>query len=237
MALLVGFLMALAPVTIFFVLSNPSIALRNTVFSFCGLSLMADALIRALLRRLPGEKTAQAALCAVLALVFSVASVSEMHDYRDTYLADQQAAQAICSALSDGKGVSPGTKIGVLNLAPNYLPEQNYLYHEHIHGATESPWGLTGLLTCTADNKTFPTAYPLPAGQLYSVGDPVHDPAAFDLLLFYDGAGTAFPATLRQREEGGADVLIPGGQMAARILEQDGMAHLELCDIREETPS
>ncbi len=235
-AVLVGFLMALAPVSLFFVLSNPSVALRNTVFSFCGLSLMADAAFGFLLRRLPAEKTVGAVLCAALALLFSIASVSELHDYRETYLADQRAAQAICAALSDGEGISQGTRIGVLNLSPNAPPEQNYKYHEHIHGATESPWALTGLLTCVADNKAFPTAYPLPAGPLYTPENRANDPAAFPLLLFYDGEGTALPVTLRQGEGGLTDVLSPGGQTVARIVETDGCGALVLDERKDPSP-
>lgn len=183
-ALAVGFLMALAPITLFFVLENPAIALRNTVFSFCGLALMADALYHLLFSKAAWKAALTGALCAGLALIFCVCSVSELHDYRDTYENDQRAGRAVIAALDGGRSVPLGTRVGVLNLMPDYLPEQNFKYHQHIHGATESVWAFTGLLSCESGNRDFPYCTPLP-------GD-VPEGADFDLLLWYNPeTGTA----------------------------------------------
>ncbi len=183
-ALIVGFLMALAPITLFFVLSNPSIALRNTVFSFCGIALAADALFNMIFRGVRARNLIAGILCAVFAFGASVCAVSELHDYRETYLADQRAAAAITDALGDGDGISAAAKVGIIGLQSDYLPEQNFKYHEHIHGATESVWGLTGLLMYKSDNPNFPYCTPLPTGQ--------EDLSGFDILLIYDHeTGTA----------------------------------------------
>ena len=123
-------------------------------------------------------------LCAVFAFGASVCAVSELHDYRETYLADQRAAAAITDALGDGDGISAAAKVGIIGLQSDYLPEQNFKYHEHIHGATESVWGLTGLLMYKSDNPNFPYCTPLPTGQ--------EDLSGFDILLIYDHeTGTA----------------------------------------------
>lgn len=184
-ALLVGFLMALAPMSIFFILAQPAIPLRATLFSFCGLALMADSLMGMLLRGKTWRGTAVGALCAVFALVSLVASVSELHDYRLTYLEDQRAGAAVIAALDGGKELSPSVRVAVLDLEPSYLIGQNFLYLEHIVGVTGSEWAFTGLLACESGNVDFPYVTPIPTGAKA-------DLSGFDLVLRYDReSGTA----------------------------------------------
>lgn len=178
-ALTVGFLMALAPVTIFFILANPAFGLRNTVFSFCGAALMADALLGLILRKTRHRATITAGLCTAFALVCCIASVSELADYRQTYLDDQKAATAVSAALGDGKDVPWGTQVAVVGLQGSYLPEQNFFYHEHIHGATESDWAFTGLLSCVSGNPGFPYTKPIPSAE-------GADLSQFGMVLLYD---------------------------------------------------
>ncbi len=185
--LTVGFLMALAPVTIFFVLAVPAFALRNTVFSFCGIALMADGLLGLILRKTKLRGVITGGLCTVFVLIACISSVSELADYRQTYYNDQQAAAAVREALDEGRAVPIGTKVAVVNLQPDYLPEQNFPYREHIHGATESVWAFTGLLSCESGNYAFPHVTPIP--------DPTGiDLTPFDVVLYYDHeSGTALP--------------------------------------------
>lgn len=184
-ALIVGFLMALAPVTIFFILANPAFGLRNTVFSFCGVALMADALLGLILRGTSKRGVITGGVCAVLALVFCVAAASELKDYRQTYLDDQRAASAVSEALDGGYDVPMGTKIAVVGLQGSYLTEQNFAYHEHIHGATESDWAFTGLLSCVSGNPGFPYTIPIPDAQ-------GADLSQYGMVLLYDHeSGTA----------------------------------------------
>ncbi len=184
-ALLVGALMALAPVTLFFILAQPAVALRNTVFSFCGLALMADALFGLVLRRASFRGAITGGVCAALALVFCVAAVSELADYRQTYRNDQAAGAAVRTVLNEGKAVPPGGKVAVLGLEGNYLPEQNFAFHEHIHGATESVWAFTGLLACESGNRDFPYTTPIPSAE-------GADLSGYAAVLVYDRArGTA----------------------------------------------
>lgn len=184
-ALIVGFLLALAPITLFFVLAQPAVALRNTVFSFCGFALMADALFGLVFRRATFRGAITGGVCAALALVFCIAAVSELADYRQTYLNDQAAGEAVLAVLDEGKAVPLGGKVAVLGLEGNYLPEQNFEFHEHIHGATESVWAFTGLLACESRNRDFPYVTPIPSAE-------GADLSGFDVVLVYDRAsGTA----------------------------------------------
>ena len=216
-ALLVGFLMALAPVTLFFVLSSPSVALRNTVFSFCGIALFLDAAWSMLLTRCPARGLITGAVCAVCAAVFSVAAVSELHDYRATTLADQRAARAITAAVEGDEGA-----IAVLNLEPNYLSEQNFLYHEHIHGATESAWALAGLLSWAADTPAFPAATPVPMGGRYTGSI-----TEFGALLWYDHkTGTVQSVMAVPAGEGVYEIQTAGGDTLAAAQEENGAGRL-----------
>lgn len=216
-ALLVGFLMALAPVTLFFVLSSPSVALRNTVFSFCGIALFLDAAWSMLLTRCPARGLITGAVCAVCAAVFSVAAVSELHDYRATTQADQRAARAITAAVERDEGA-----IAVLNLEPNYLSEQNFLYHEHIHGATESAWALAGLLSWAADTPAFPAATPVPMGGRYT-----GSLTEFGALLWYDHkTGTVQSVMAVPAGEGVYEIQTAGGDTLAAAQEENGAGRL-----------
>ena len=209
--------MALAPVTLFFVLSSPSVALRNTVFSFCGIALFLDEAWSMLLTRCPARGLITGAVCAVCAAVFSVAAVSELHDYRATTQADQRAARAITAAVEGDEGA-----IAVLNLEPNYLSEQNFLYHEHIHGATESAWALAGLLSWAADTPAFPAATPVPMGGRYT-----GSLTEFGALLWYDHkTGTVQSVMAVPAGEGVYEIQTAGGDTLAAAQEENGAGRL-----------
>lgn len=214
LALLTGFLMALAPVTIFFVLGNPWFSLRGTVASFCGAALMADALLGRLLSRLGGRETAAAVLCGVLALVFCVASVSELHDYRATYEDDQTVMSAIRAGTEDGRALPAEGDTLILGIEPTYLPEQTFYFHEHIHGVTESRWALTGGLQCVSGWKDFPYVNPLPS----SVGAEKFAEMEYAALYLYDrGSNTVQAVAARQEPDGTYDLLTPSGVRVGRI--------------------
>lgn len=129
-------LLTAAPVSIFFILDQPWISLRAAVTSFVGFALLADILCHALFRR---RQVLSGILAAVLVFVFSVASVSELHDYKMTCEKDRAVVAVINETLSPDYRPA-----GILNLKSSYLEEQNYDYHEHIHGVTGSDWALSG---------------------------------------------------------------------------------------------
>lgn len=229
LAMAVGFLMLLAPITLFFVLSDPSIALRNTVFSFCGLALMADALFGLCFRKIPGRNAAAGALCALFALGSAVCAVSELHDYRETYENDQRAAKAIVEALPDIREENISLRIGVLNLAADYLPEQNYKYHQHIHGATESPWALRGMLVERSGYRDWLYTAPLPPGMMYPPSDGSRRVSSFDFLVLYDPeTGTAQEVWAERTGEEAYEIYDAAGTLLARTWEENGAGYLAL---------
>ena len=222
LALLTGVLLAVAPVTPFFVLGNPWFSLRGTVTSFAGIALMADTLLGLLLcrwrRGLPWA-------AAAFALVCCVASLSELSDYRDTYQTDQKIAQTVLSALEQDQ-VTAETTVGILNLKASYLPDQNFYYHEHIHGCTESNWAFAGLLTAVG-GRGLPSVTPLPTTPMYQQWNYASNrPDRFDLLYYYDGE-QLIPARLEATGEKSYQVTDDQGNLLGTIWEENGNGYFQ----------
>ena len=235
--LIFGFLLALAPVTPFFILDNPWFSLRGTVPSFAGLALMADALVWLVVRRLNSRRTITAVLSCGLALVFCVAAVSEIHDYRLTTRSNEQAAQAVLAGTEELLSTIPEEdwpelRIGLLNLEPTYLPEQNYRFHEHIAGTTESDWAFTGTLRCRSGSDSFPMVTPLPAeAPMYKrYNAPQRRPDTFDYLYCYDPEqAEVFPVTEQKVGDNAWDFFRADGTKLGSCREDEkNIGHLEL---------
>lgn len=222
LALAAGALLAIAPVTPFFILGNPWFSLRGTVTSFAGIALAADALLGLVLghwrRVLPWA-------AAAFALVCSVACLSELSDYRDTCRSDQQIAQMVVSTLV-GDHVKGEEKVGILNVEPTYLDDQNFYYHEHIHGCTESSWAFSGLITA-AGGLGLPSVTPLPTTPMYQQWNyEANRPDHFDVLYYYDGQSLV-AAQLHPDGEGGYQVTDGEGTVLGRIWEENGNGYFQ----------
>lgn len=145
-----GILLILAPLAPFFIISNPWFSFRGTVASFAGIALACDVLIRLITRNNGKVIAALGALCAI---VFCISSVSEVADYRSTYLADAKVVSRIATVTQEIKAEFPDkSKVAVFNVDDRYVTELNAYYHEHIHGVTESDWALTGAVQCYNNN-------------------------------------------------------------------------------------
>ncbi len=217
LALFLGLLLAVAPVTPFLILDNPWFSLRGTVTSFAGIALMADALAALLLRgRL---RPALPALAACAAVVFSLAALSEVSDYRLSYQSDQYIAHAVAEVLQRD-GVEPDQRVGVLNVEPNHVPEQNYYYHEHVQGCTQSDWSFTGLLNAIAEDS-MPAVTPLGTDPMYRAWNcEVSRPDTFDLLYCFDGE-TILPVTLEDLDDHCFRVWTEDGRLAGTVIEEE----------------
>ncbi|MEG0825025.1 MAG: glucosyltransferase domain-containing protein [Oscillospiraceae bacterium] len=229
-ALLCGFLLFLAPLSIFLILENSWFSLRCTVMSFAGLALFADGLLMLLVRRWRGRTVFSAGLAAGLAFVFCVAGVSELHDYKLTYEQDTAVGSAVAAALDGETLYSPAV---VFNVNPNYLSDQNYYYHEHIHGATESPWAFTALVQYSGQFKQeILDIMPIPGEtSIFAPGAPV--PAqiidGYETFYFYDnGTQTAFPVTCYTESDGSATVRSMDGDTLAKLQNENGSYYLRL---------
>lgn len=226
LVLLCGVLLTVGPFSLFLFLGNPWFSLRGTVTSFPGIALIVDALALRLWDKLPGRKHGPALLAAGLAFVFCVAGASEVMDYRDTYQNDQRIAHLVMDTLrADGVDGDVG-RVGILGLEPSYLPNQNYFYHEHIHGCTESSWAFKGLLRAVGGGD-LPSVIPLPSDPLYQTWNrSANHPSGFSVLYWFDGADLT-RAELEEQGENAYRVLDRSGRVLGNIWEEaDGTAYL-----------
>lgn len=222
LALLAGVLLAVAPVTPFLILGNPWFSLRGTVTSFAGIALVTDTLLGLILCR---WRKVLPWVSAAFALVCLVACLSEVSDYRDTYQKDQQIAEAVLSAL-ERDGVEQDAKVGILNVEPAYLPDQNFYYHEHIHGCTENSWAFSGLLAAKSGIE-WPNVTPLPTNPMYQQWNrETNAPDCFDLLYYYDGR-QLIKARLESSGEGSYRVTDGQGKTLGHICEEKGNGYFQ----------
>lgn len=223
LTLLSGVLLAAGPASLFLVLGNPWFSLRGTVTSFPGIALIVDGLLLWLWDKLRLEKRVLPILAAAMAFVFCVAGASDIRDYRDTCRNDRRIAGLVLDTVAaEGVDASSG-RIGVLNLEPSYLPNQNFFYHEHIHGCTESDWAFTGLLTALG-GKVGVT--PLPADPMYRGWNrAANHPSGFQVLYWFDGESLT-PVVLRELAENTYQVRDPGGLLLGVIWEEDGIGYI-----------
>ena len=225
LALLSGFLLAAGPVSLFLVLGNPWFSLRGAVASFPGIALMADAAALWLWDKLPLRREGLSVLAAAAAFVFCVAGASEIVDYRYTTEHDRRAAFLVKTALeADGLDQSFG-RVGILNLEPSYLPNQNFYYHEHIHGCTESAWAFAGLLAAEGGGD-LPSVTPLPSDPMYRQWNrAANHPESFQALYWNDGA---YLYRVELEKLGENEWLARGesGRVWGRIFEEDGIGYI-----------
>ncbi|MFI3254928.1 MAG: hypothetical protein R3Y63_11440 [Eubacteriales bacterium] len=195
-ALIVGFLLFLAPISMFFLVANPWFGLRNTVLSFLGIAFMIDTVFSLISKKMPKAKNLPAVTAYCLAVASIIASVSELSDYKSTYEDDTQVVSAIYPYIAE---FSTSQRVGLLGVEPSYLSETNFSFHEHFHGVTESNWALTGCMVAyaeggVADLVPLPvekqTYYPWHGGSLRP------EEGAYDAFFYYDHeTGTVTPLT------------------------------------------
>ncbi|MBO4229666.1 MAG: hypothetical protein J5938_04885 [Clostridia bacterium] len=225
-SLILGLLLIPTPWLPFFVLENPWFSFRCAAFSFCGIALAADSLLRLASERRRRWLPVSRAAAAGLALVFCLCSVAELHDYRETASDDLRFGEQILSTLQEDGVWDPGLRIGILNLEPSYLEDSTYTYHEHIHGVTESEWALTGYLTCLAE-KPAPSVAPLPSSPMYRAWNrSVMLPDTFDALYLLDQNGDLIRVTAVLMEDGFWELTDQSGQTVGSVRETDGIGFL-----------
>ena len=145
--IVLGLLFAIGPMVPFFIIANPWVSMRAAACCIPGIALAADSAV--------GSKRA---VSIVFAAVFLLATASELADYKTVATHDAAVLNALSKATA---GIGRGVNVGVYGLEPYILKEQNYVWHEHIHGVTESRWALTGGLRAVSNSMDVPTVTPL----------------------------------------------------------------------------
>lgn len=213
---IVGFLLFLAPLSIFFILDNPWFSLRGTVTTFVGLALMVESLLGGL------PPLSRRIFAVALALACMVASVSEITDYRDTYHHDYKAVESLYPYI---KELDTQTKVGVIGLEQSYLPEQNYYFHDHVIGCTSSDWAFIGRMTEYAD-QILASIMPIPEAtpSYYHWNKGAKEPTLFDVLYHYQPeTGDVTLLSCVVVEDGVYHFFDQQEQLFAMMLEQEGI--------------
>lgn len=166
--------------------------------------------------------------------MFCVAGASEIRDYRDTYRSDQKIAGLTLSVLEEDFPTAEsaqGVRVGILGLEPSFLPNQNFFWHEHIHGCTESSWAFSGLLTSLAEGRALPEVVPLPSDPVYRLwNQSVNRPEGFDVLYYYTGSEIV-PVNLIQTGAHDFQVVdLDGGLLGVIWEEEDGLGYFRRTD-------
>ncbi len=221
--LFAGLLLMIAPIALFYVIASPWFGIRNLVTSFCGLALICDALLDLLFCRLKKGHMAESVIASVLVLLCCVASVSELHDYRETTLADTQIATEAYSAFSQAQ-VDDDEQIWLLNVSSHYLDDWNYQFHEHVFGCTSSKWAMTGSIRAIND-KYIPNNFdPIPADEAtFSDGRNPDEATAF----LYAGGGFV-PVGMVPDGEGRWTLRLPDGSEAGELVINSGALEIIL---------
>ncbi|MBQ3100155.1 MAG: glucosyltransferase domain-containing protein [Clostridia bacterium] len=161
-AVLWGIFLAVAPLAPFYILKSSWIGIRAIVPCLCGAALILDTLLRLITR---SKKAIVVPFIAFVIFVSCIASVSELHDYREVTEFDNAVAQMIVEGTESfiqAKDADEDTDIAIINIDSATLAEQNYRHHEHISSATAASWSFTGLLRCLSGNGDFPNVTAMP---------------------------------------------------------------------------
>lgn len=133
-----GLALAVLPLGLFFVAKDASLPFRVLYVPLIGVALMLGYLVS----KLRFYRPAASLLVFVLAFVFSVCGVSEMHDYRQASQIDETICNNIIAALDDD--TRAGERVCYVVGAKRTYVEANAQHREHIINATSSDWALTG---------------------------------------------------------------------------------------------
>ncbi|MEG0035467.1 MAG: hypothetical protein RR743_02295 [Oscillospiraceae bacterium] len=222
-AFLAGLFLAFAPLLLFFVLKEPWVGMRNAVTSFCGIALMLDALLGLFTKRLAHGTKIEAWIASALALLCCVAAVSELHDYRETTLADTAIASATSKALKD-EDFSDITPIWLFNVDASYVENANFYYHEHGYGVTAADWSLTGAVRAVSNRGDIPILTPISVHRTLPVAD---ENISDDAKMFFYTGEKVVPVTPKQM--GGNWLLCDaGGKTLGTMRIENGGAILEV---------
>lgn len=215
--LFTGVFLAIAPLLLFFVLKNPWFSARNAVPSFCGLALVGDALFDLIFGRLKKSNVIEAALVSAAALLCCTASISEIHDYRETTAADVKIASAASEAL-ENTGFESGESIWLLNVDASYVSDANFYFHEHGYGVTSSDWALTGALRAVSGRGDLPLVTPVSVHRHFPVEKKEIEKAR---ILFYTGDGVV-PVSLEKSETSTWEIKSGSGKLFGTLIYSDG---------------
>ena len=226
---LIALMLAIAPAAAFIFIGNTWFSLRGTVPSMVGASLLFDLILRLIIKN---KRILSSCITAVFALIFIIAGASETYDYHQSYKKDTAAINALAK-LSETAG---NVRIGIINLNSTHLSDQNYLYHEHITGVTESEWALRGAIIATTGSEIKPSIVPLDVLNFpfyHGWNESIKRIDGFDRLYFWDEkAETLYPLYTEKTSDDGEnfvyELYFPSGELCATVTHENGYGYITL---------
>ena len=214
---LCAIILAVLPVSLFLVIANPYICMRNILTSFVGIAIVLDMIFAALIRR---KKALMCAVAAAISVVFFFSGISEMHDYKAVYEFDQKIAARAKDIVNGGT---------IENKAAFIIDEGdrgtvNIRFHEHGAGVISSDWALWGLLNYINPGALNSVTMPIEvkSDHIYHVGwnkDVMLLTNYSNLYYWNNDLGDFVPVTLRQISDTVFELVAPDGGVVATVKE------------------
>ena len=153
--ILAGVALAAAPFAPFFILENNFMAFRNVFPSIFGIAMVIDGVAEIVLRAKIGRIIA-GSLTAVVCLVFFLASVTEINNYRLIEIDDHIIAQNFLNEFSE-TGFDDQGQIIVLNTRHRFTNTSR----EGFENISSSDWAFLGKLNANSDEFYFALVLPV----------------------------------------------------------------------------
>ncbi len=150
LSVVIAVIYAIAPVSIFLLVASSDIPIRNIYISFIGLSLLADIILTSVLSHFSAGNVLTAVILSLFVLNSTVSAVSELHDYRETTLYNENIVSAV---LKNYGGELKSERIMIFNLNRLATEDQNYIWSDHIASSSASDWALTALINSLSPNN------------------------------------------------------------------------------------
>lgn len=224
--IIVAVLLAIAPITPFFILEEQWFSMRGIVTSFLGLALLADFLLQAVSFK---KEIVYRCICCGITFVFCVAAVSELTDYRINYQRDTQILSQIDKAADKPES---DQRIGILNVSFAWEEDFNFFYHEHFSAITSSNWALTGGVRAYTQNANQAQFIPL-----FSYRPVYQDEAdrknlnleGLDAIYYYSQSEQKlYPVSMKKINNQQYDFYMENGMRCAALTEIDGVGQIEI---------
>ena len=172
-----------APLTPFLIIGNPWFSFRGAVISFIGIAIFFDTLFNVLFKNI----NLRCFILGSIIFIFSVAGISEIHDYRNNSIIDKKISECYIEAIED-YNYTEDMKIGILNINEYNIKNSNYNFHEHISSTAGANWSFLGSCRYFAERFDIPNTFPLHTeGYMYMpYNSEENNIESFDSLLWYD---------------------------------------------------
>ncbi len=217
-------ILAALPISLFLIIANPYICLRNILPSFVGIAIVLDMIFAALIRR---KKVLMCAIAAAISVVFFFSGVSEMHDYKAVYEFDHKIAAKTKDIINSGDIESKAAFI----IDEGDRGTVNYRFHEHGAGVISSDWAFLGLLNYINPGAQNPVIMPVEvkSDHIYHVNwnkDVMLLTNYTNLYYWNNDLGDFVPVTLRQIADTVFELVAPDGGVVATVKEHYSIGYI-----------